>query len=162
MNPAARTVTVPLPGSHEHEVPSFTLSLESYVCQVAPRTCVKCPRASLSEGVTLRRLPVQQRWLEPLLASSLSTGTCSKTACVQPSMMECGLPVHQRYSMFAVCPQHCVTCSTDGGMSVVHTPPLVQKVTRPNNETGSSSLHAALHSSTYGDHHRPAPACHAP
>ena len=57
MNPAARTVTVPLPESHEHEVPSLSLSLESYVYQVAPRTCVKCPRASLREGVTLRRLP---------------------------------------------------------------------------------------------------------
>ena len=28
----------------------------------------------LSEGVTLRRQPVHRRWLEPLLASSLSTG----------------------------------------------------------------------------------------
>ena len=57
--------------------------------------------------------------------------------------MECGLPVHQRYSILAVCPQYCVTCSTDGGMSVVHTLLFVQKVTRPSNETGSPSLHAA-------------------
>ena len=64
IDPAARTVTVPHPGSHEHEVPSLSLSLESHVCQVAPRTCVRCPRASLSEGVTLRKLPVHRRWFE--------------------------------------------------------------------------------------------------
>ena len=97
----------------------------------------------LCEGVALRWQPVHRRWDVPLLASSLSTGTCSKTACVQPSMMECGLAVHQGYSMLAVCPQCCVTCSTDGGMSVAHTLLFVQKVTRPSYETGSPSLHAA-------------------
>ena len=33
MNPAGRTVTVPHPGSHDHQVPSLSLSLESYVCR---------------------------------------------------------------------------------------------------------------------------------
>ena len=36
--------------------------------------------------------------------------------------MECRLPVHRRYSMLAVCPQYCTTCSADGAMSV-HTLP---------------------------------------
>ena len=44
--------------SHEHEVPSLLLSLVLFCFQIAPRTCVKCPRASVCEGVTLRRLPV--------------------------------------------------------------------------------------------------------
>ena len=33
IDPAARTVTVPRLGSHEHEVPSLSLSLESFVCR---------------------------------------------------------------------------------------------------------------------------------
>ena len=66
---------------------------------------------SLSEEVTLRRLPVHRRRLEPLLAGCPSTGARSKTACVQLSIMECGLPVHTRHSMLVVCPQYCVTCS---------------------------------------------------
>ena len=48
--------------SHEHEVPSLSLSLESFIYQVAPWTCVKCPRAALREGVALRKLPVHRRW----------------------------------------------------------------------------------------------------
>ena len=40
-------------------------------------------RAFLCEGVTLRELPDHRRWLEPLLAGSLSTGAGLKTACVQ-------------------------------------------------------------------------------
>ena len=92
--------------------PSLSLSLESYVCQVAPRTCVRCPRASLSEGVALRKLPVHRRWLEPLLASCLSTGACWRHA----TQLRNWLPQ----------PARC------------------------------------LHSSTYGDHNRPAPAFHAP
>ena len=32
------------------------------------------------------------------------------------------MPVHWRNSMLAVCSQYCVTCSTDGAMSVVHSP----------------------------------------
>ena len=102
IDPAARTLTVPHPGSHEHEVPSLSLSLESYVCQVAPRTCVRCPRASLSEGVTLRKLPVHRRWLEPLLASCLSTGAgfekefvCNRgTLGVYAARPRARLPVH--------------------------------------------------------------------
>ena len=44
--------------SHEHEIQSLLLSLVSYCLQVAPRTCVKCPRAALREGVALRGQPV--------------------------------------------------------------------------------------------------------
>ena len=53
IDPAARTVTVPLPGSHEHEVPSLSLSLESFVCRshrgrVSSVHVRPCARESLS------------------------------------------------------------------------------------------------------------------
>ena len=136
---------------------------ESYVCQVAPRTCVRCPRASLREGVTLQKLPVQQRRLEPLLASSLSTGTCSKTACVQ---------VTEHDGVWAAGPPallHARSLST-----VLRDMLHWWKHVRCTHATSRSKGHATqlrnwlpqparcLHSSTYGDHHRPAPACHAP
>ena len=104
MNPAARTVTVPLPGSHEHEVPSLSLSLESYVCQVAPRTCVRCPRASLSEGVTLRRLPIPPALVrasprqQPIHRRLFE----KEFVCNLMSVWECRLLVHERDSQLAV------------------------------------------------------------
>ena len=94
--------------SHEHEVPSLLLSLVSYCFQIAPRTCVRCPRASLRKGVARRKLPVHRRWLEPLLASCLSAGAgLKKSLCATVERWECTLLVHERDSQFAVCPQHC-------------------------------------------------------
>ena len=53
IDPAARTLTVPHPGSHEHEVPSHSLSLESFVCRshrgrVSSVHVRRCARESLS------------------------------------------------------------------------------------------------------------------
>ena len=79
-------------------------------------------RASLSEGVTLRRLPVHRRLFENCVCTTEHDGVW---ACRS----------NQRYSMLAVCPQYCVTCSTNGGMSVVHTLPL------PRDRTSCKSLH---------------------
>ena len=106
------------PGSHEHEVPSLSLSLESHVCQVAPRTCVRCPSASLSEGVTLRKLPVHRRWLEPLLASCLSTGAgfekefvCNRgTLGVYAARPRARLPVHTLSTALLVCTHSLTRC----------------------------------------------------
>ena len=102
MNPAARTVTVPLPGSREHEVPSLSLSPVSFCCQVSLRTCIKCLCASLSQRVAPLKLPVHKRWLEPLLASYLSTGAwcaldraCGSVSCRSTSAAPCSQSVHR-------------------------------------------------------------------
>ena len=110
------------PGSHEHEVPSLSLSLESHVCQVAPRTCVRCPSASLSEGVTLRKLLVHRRWLEPLLASCLSTGAgfekefvCNRgTLGVYAARPRARLPVHTLSTALLVCTHSLTRCPASG------------------------------------------------
>ena len=114
MDPAARTVTVPLPVSREQEVPSLSLSLESRVCQVAPRTCVRCPRASLSEGVTLRRLPIS---LALVRASPRQQPVHRRLfekefVCNLKNVWECMLLVHERDSPLAVSPQHCTVAHT--------------------------------------------------
>ena len=108
--PLPESVTLNDPrGKNSHGSPSCesrardpeTVALD----QVALRTCVRCLRASLSEGVTLRKLPVHRHWLESLLVSCPSTGACSKTSCPSTSacyntscvqrMTECKLPVHR-------------------------------------------------------------------
>ena len=110
MNPAARTLTVPHPGSHEHEVPSLSLSLESFVCVAVCQVSACGP----AQGVALRKLPGHQRRLEPLLASCLSTGAGfeKEFVCNLKSVWECRLLVHERNSQLAVCSQHCAAAHT--------------------------------------------------
>ena len=93
IDPAARTVTVPHPGSHEHEVPSF-FALARVVC--------RSHRGRVS-SVRVRRCA-----RESLSVSCLSTGAgLKKSLCATVERWECTLLVHDRDSQFAVCPQHC-------------------------------------------------------
>ena len=83
-------------------------------------------------------------------------------------MWECELPVHKRNSMLAVCPQYCVTCFTDGGMSgcthATHrrSSSLVQESHATQLRNWLPQPARCPHSPTFGFHHRPAPACDAP
>ena len=109
IDPAARTVTVPHPGSHEHEVPSLSLSLESFVCRshrgrVSSVRARPCAKESLSVGCLVvpalvraspRQLPVDRRWF------------LNKSLCATVERWECRPLVHERDFQFSVCSQHC-------------------------------------------------------
>ena len=86
--------------SHEHEVPRQLLSLVLYRLQVAPWTCVKCPRAALREGVALRRLPGRTGAGQSLssLAACPQALVLKKSSCATVERWECRLLVHERDS----------------------------------------------------------------
>ena len=124
LSPAARTVTGPLPVSHEHEVPSLLLSLVSCCFQVAPRTCVRCPRASLPKGVTLRRLPIPPALVRASPGQQPFSRRFEKHVCATVgACRSVGCQFHRRYFMLAVCPQNCLSISFIGIWVVAHTSP---------------------------------------
>ena len=110
--------------SHEHEVPSLLLSPVPYCFQVAPRTCVRCPSASLRKGVTLRGLPIPPALVRASPRQQPFSRRFEKYVCA--TVGACGsegCQFRRRYSMLAVCPQYCLSISFIGVWVVAHTSP---------------------------------------